>query len=865
MKTAPKKPLILLFSFLLPAGLMAAVFALCGICPFGDRSLGVMDMAHQYLSFLSSLRNILAGDASALYLPSMALGGNMVGVAAYYLMSPLNLITCLFPREALYSAVSLLYFLRVGLCGLTMAVYCGERHGYSRRLLLPALAYGFMAYMLANAFNYLWQDCVILLPLVALGLARLIQGRGSWLYIVSLAGALFINFYLGYILCLFSVLFFLYELLSAVRRGAFPWRRVLDFALGSLAAGALAAVILVPAFLSLAGGKASFSLEDLTLAAKFPFIELFSKLLPGAFNYDEIMPVGMPNIFCGSVTVSLAVLYFANSAVPRRRRILTGCLLGTLALSFWVSALDLIWHGMNVPSWYNYRYSFLFSFLLIAAADRALSLLRDGSRPWHLLLPAAVAAALSAAVFAGRTYSYVTWPSALAAVVIAGATGAGLYIALRPGTAPRLISCLAAVLLLVHMAELGINAKISLTDLTGQSSSPSKWAEYVSAKSAAFDLIDTGGLLVRAESPTAFDMNRCEPMLFGYDGISHYGSTISQKNLDFLDALGLDRYTDLYALYGAGVTAGADSFLGVRYLVDTQLRKPYTMIASTGTYAVYENPYALPIAFTVAPAFAADGEISTAASCFDNIQALYDAAAPEVGAAIYTAPEVTDVTTADLVGSGGGRYSLAEGAAFGSVTYTLTVRTDGPLYGVVETADFPGLMIFVNEQFSAYYATAQTNGTLYLGDYAAGDTVTFQIRAFTDMTLENVFFATEDQSALAQYRDAIVPGGCSLTKLSADHYTGSFTTGEGDTLLALTIPYDPSWHITLDGQAVEALEVQNCLMALPVAAGTHTLEMRYIPAGLIPGGCVTVLAGAVCLAVCIRRRRKCSAQYRGKL
>ena len=87
MKTPPKRWPILLTAFLLPACMMTAVLALCGITPFGSRSFGVLDMSNQYLSFLSSLRDLLTGRASALYLPSLAMGGNMAGVIGYYLMS----------------------------------------------------------------------------------------------------------------------------------------------------------------------------------------------------------------------------------------------------------------------------------------------------------------------------------------------------------------------------------------------------------------------------------------------------------------------------------------------------------------------------------------------------------------------------------------------------------------------------------------------------------------------------------------------------------------------------------------------------------------------------------------------------------
>jgi len=852
MNTSPKKSLILSLSFFLPALLMASVFALCGICPFGSRSLGIMDMSHQYLSFLYSLRDILSGEASLFYLPSMCLGGNMTGVASYYLLSPLNLLLCLFPRARMLEAVSILYFIRIGLCGFTMCIFTGQRNGYGWRCLVPAFAYAFMAYMIAYSFNYLWQDCVILLPLIALGISRLVSGKGELLYILCLGGALFINFYIGYILCIFSVLFFLYEYLGQEKdcRPGF-WRTVLRFALSSLLAGALAAVALLPAFLSLAGGKAEFSLSILTPDPKFFFPDLFSKLYAGAFNYEEIMPVGMPHIFCGTATVVLAVLYFLNPRISRRRRILTGCFLAVLALSFWITALDLIWHCLNTPSWYNYRYSFLFSFLLCLAADEELKYFKESLRTWHTIVCAVVISGIALLAFAGRShdyYSYVTWHAPTAALLLAWILLSVLSAIVRPQTSKRLGCVLMAALLLFHAGELLANAKLSLDDLTVPSSDASAYAEYVSAKAEAFELVPDGGLYVRTESPTMHDMNRCEPMLFGYDGISHYGSTISQKNLNFLDRLGFDRYTDLWSLYGSGVTAGADALLGVRYLVSQTQIKDYAPIAEANGYTVWENKNALPIAWTAASSFvsAPDRTLSLDSqreftSSFDYIQSLYDAAAPEVALDIYTAPEAVEVALEN--------YSTYDGISFtrqtegiASVTYTLTAQADGRLYGEFEIADFPGVMVFVNNAFAASYASAQTNGTLYLGTFAAGDTVTVKLQTASDIIIARASFATETDEAIAAYASAIRDGGCNLEKISASHYTGTFTTGGMDSLLVFTIPYDKNWTVLLDGEPAEPMEVQDCLMAIAVSEGEHIVELRYLPAGMVPGAVITGLA-----------------------
>ena len=842
------KSVILLVSCLLSMGLMAVVFALCGVTPFGSHSLAFLDMSSQFISFLSSLRDILTGKASLFYLPSMALGGNMSGLLSYYLISPITLLYSLFSKENLLMAVSLVYILRVGLCSMTMTLYAGERHGWSWRTVLPGLAYGFTAYMVAYCNYYMWHDSVILLPVIALGIARLTEGRGWQVYVLSLAAALITSFYTGYMLCIFSVLFFLYELLS--KPADKPGRAVVGFGLSSLAAGALAAAVLVPTAFTLMGGKGSFSLSDLSLAPKFALPALASKLFPGAFNYAELMPAGLPNIFSGTVMLALAVLYFADGHIPRRRRIGTGVLLAAIAVSFWISALDLIWHGMNVPTWNNYRYSFLFSFLVIAAADKALADIRR-LRSWQFFLSPAAVALLGVLAFAGRSYDYVSWTAALDAVVTAAAACAGLWLYVHYDGKKRLAVLMAALVLMLQIGELGANAKLTIDELVGLSSEPAQWARYVEEKGEAFALVDTEGAFVRVESPDCFNQNRAEPMLFNYDGVTHYSSNAQVKNLDFLQRMGLSTYRDAIVMYGPDVTVGADSLLGIRYEVATHLNKPYMAAASAGTYSVFENPYALPLAWTADGAF---GEEIKADDPFAYIQGLYAAAAPEVNEDIYTPAVTESVTTDGLTGSGDGRYTLEDGS--GSLIYTLTPQADGPLYGVIDIPDYPGVMVFVNGRYMTQYAHGQNNGTLYLGRFAAGDAVTVQLTAAVDITVNSAVFVTESTDALAAYQAAMADGGCQLMKHSPTHYTGSFTTGEGDSLLVLTVANDAGWRVTLDGEPVQTLEVQDCLMAIPVTAGSHTVEMQYAPPGLIPGAAISAAAAIICAAVWVRQRKK---------
>ena len=80
-------------SALLPMIVMLVVWIFMGSYPFGNKSLMAVDFGQQYISFFGLLKNaVLSGDLSSLtYSFTKSLGGDMIGVLGYYLMSPFNI------------------------------------------------------------------------------------------------------------------------------------------------------------------------------------------------------------------------------------------------------------------------------------------------------------------------------------------------------------------------------------------------------------------------------------------------------------------------------------------------------------------------------------------------------------------------------------------------------------------------------------------------------------------------------------------------------------------------------------------------------------------------------------------------------
>lgn len=180
-----------ILAFLLPAAVMFLIFVIRGIYPFGDRSFLFSDMYHQYMPFFSELLHKVRGGESLNFSFNVGIGSNFLALFVYYLASPFHVLSLLVPEQFLIEFMSYLIIVKVGLAGLTAYAYlrrrctgsqgalpAQERDGEWGALLFSCF-YALSGFMAAYNYNIMWVDCVVLLPLIVLGLERLVK-EGRW-------------------------------------------------------------------------------------------------------------------------------------------------------------------------------------------------------------------------------------------------------------------------------------------------------------------------------------------------------------------------------------------------------------------------------------------------------------------------------------------------------------------------------------------------------------------------------------------------------------------------------------------------------------------------------------------------------------
>ena len=225
-----------IYAFFIPFILMALTYGLFDVYPIGkwmgtnyenipkrknphDGAVLVLDLNGQYVYYFEALRDALWGKGSIFYNWSRNLSGEFMGIIGYYLASPFTLIVMLLPRTMLLESLLLMQLCKLGSVGVTFSYYLQ----HSKKMkpmnsLIFSTAFALCAYAVIQLMDPMWLDGLILLPMIALGIEYLVDRKARANYIIPLALMFVANFYIGFMLAIFSVIVLACTTTSLVRK-----------------------------------------------------------------------------------------------------------------------------------------------------------------------------------------------------------------------------------------------------------------------------------------------------------------------------------------------------------------------------------------------------------------------------------------------------------------------------------------------------------------------------------------------------------------------------------------------------------------------------------------------------------------------
>ncbi len=374
-----------LLSFAIPVAVMIYAFAQNGIHPFGDRQILVVDSWHQYFPFFRVEREKLLNGGSFLYSWQNGIGTNFLSLISYYASSPLNWLSVFFSDENARDAFTFILIAKIGFSGAFFS--CFLRYTYRRKdisICIFSAMFALCSYVLGYYWNVMWFDTMAMFPLVMTGVVAICRERKWKLFTFSLALSLVSSYYIGYFTCIFCIFMF-------AAAGIIEPKGIKDFFIklyimvrSSVLGIALAAFMLIPAYLGL---QLTYSANNI-FPKETTFYEKWTDLFANLLSFSQPAKVeGLPNFACGILAVFLFGVFVFSLGIKIREKISVLVMLAVIVVSCNMNKLNYIWHGFHFTNQIPYRFAFIFSFVLVAAAFRAYDvMMKKGITVYQLVL-----------------------------------------------------------------------------------------------------------------------------------------------------------------------------------------------------------------------------------------------------------------------------------------------------------------------------------------------------------------------------------------------------------------------------------------------------------------------------------------------
>ncbi|MEE0110268.1 MAG: YfhO family protein [Oscillospiraceae bacterium] len=872
-------------AFAIPCVGMLFVMLISQYEPFGKYSMLYSDMYHQYYPFFVEFRNAIRSGDGLLYTWSVGMGMDYLGLIAYYLASPLNLLSVLVPEGWLLEFFSLLVPIKLGFAGLFFAIFLKKLFGKDDlSISIFGGFYGLCAWALGFQWNIMWLDTFALLPLVALGTVYLLRDKKFILYTLTLFLSIYANYYIGLFTCIFVfLLFFVYQI---CRWGG--WKKCfLDLcriALFSALAIGMTAILELPALAALQTTQSSVNKFPtgfrLNIADSNTILGLFDAMRQVAGNMGgSIKPnfkEGLPNVYCGIISVFLMFLYLMAKDIKLRDKVCAVCLLLFFNVSFIIRQLDYIWHGFHFTNMIPYRFSFLYSFVVLYMAYRAWLMRRKFSV--KQLIGSAVLAAAVLACSEELTstvplevgslemdiplyflYNLIFLVLYLLAMLVGNMEdpipedATERQIARARADRSRQRSRSRALVLIVMGVELIADLVCFGLYFTGTSvSNYPKGTEYT-ASVIRYMKEREGDLFYRAETTHSQTLN--DGALNNYNGVSAFTSSANVKTTLFMQTLGYGAKNTYNRYLFEESSPVANLFLGLKYMIDRDGKDKtstfFTEANHFGDTTLLENQAYLPLGF-LAETELAELEFDASGNAFVFQNELFTAATGMESEVWHRIPgENLSLSTSGVTiieSNGNGYCQYGDTLDNSNVTYTYIADRDGFLCIHLDLPKRNDFYVSVNG-VELYKETISLPQMLAVDDVKTGDVIDIRIVCDAgENSSMTVSAAILNHDRFWQGYDILNASTLKLTEFESTYVEGTIDC-DRDGLLYTSIPQNGNWSVTVDGKETEIKLVGDCMVAVELPQGQHTVAFTYHNAAFSLGWKVSLICAAAFLAL----------------
>ena len=825
-----KNRTIYILSFVLPIISWIISVIISGVAPFGEKTVLTGDITYQFIDYLAYFKSVILSNNDFVYTFSKTMGGDMAGFSAYYLSSPFNYFLLLFSNRNLPLGFLIMLIFKAGLMGLCFNYYLAKIYGQRAESLFYSTTYALMGYIVVYYQLFAYFDSLILLPLIMLGIHKIYENPKKKLtYIISLFLAIVINYYVGWMLCIFCVLYFAYlSYINGIKKDS-----IVSFIICSALGGMMTAYKLLPALLSMRGEKDNFNFG---ICRNFKMIDLFSRLYPDSFKGN--ISTCLPNIYCGLLVLIFVVIYFFNKNISKKEKIAGIAMLGFLLINMYISILNIVWHGLNQPIGFPYRYSFLLIVMLLIVSYKGFIEMEKQ----NIIYPVVT---FSILFFGYSIYllvfgsEVVTKREIILSIVYIVVYFLLIYIYRRNSIKYSLF-----VLLLfgIYYSELIQNQVNSFNyfDMANQK----EYRDYIDQVGEIIDEINKeDSSFFRLEK--YFRRSHNDAMQFQYNGLTHYSSCEKKEYINFMGKMGF-RDNGNWSFYDRGSTTFVDSLFGIKYIISQfdSTGKPYEKIMNKYDYYVFKNNLALPMAFA-ANEGVRDVTINKNETNTFEIQNRIADKINGKNNNIFIEIEGIQRNIVNLDEEQAEGYTLykkinPEEDAYIEYIIPLSDKIAECYFAAPSTQE---VELWLNGEFIINYFNQYSWNVYDLGTKNKQSTeISIQLHPNNnEMKLSGEYFYYEDFDALKNWYNDTSEEKCELNKNTSSKLSGEIEV-ESDKQLVFSFPYEDEWNIKINGTEYSAEKSAGIFLSVPIKKGKNSIEINYKPAGKNIGMIISIIS-----------------------
>ncbi|MBR6172664.1 MAG: YfhO family protein [Eubacterium sp.] len=835
------------YVYFLTAGLtlLSLLIMMCytSSMPFGTNSLLIGDGYYQaYNGYRGLVHDVQSGNFSLLNW-NMGVAIDRYSEFAGYFLSPWSLLKLLvMPDSMIYTDLIFSRILSFVTPGLYLILYLTHRRRggvmdkRDWRLIPVGVAYSLSSYAIAY-FVYSGFGFLRIIPLILLGMERLIYDRKPFLYIFFLFSFMGDAYY-AFMLCEFIFLYFFTMEFTSIKDMFFKGIRIL---IASVAAAGLACYRLIPYFFRTQ--VSPYKVDDVispVTKENGSYLSVFSETM--SFRQPSVVTTNdyEANLYLGILVLICIPLYLMNKRVPLSVRIRRMLLVILLFIGFGNGVLNFVFHGFHYQSMVPNRFAAFYVILLIIMFYDCLLSWRDyrgktfaisiGGSVGICILLWSFAYASDANLKRSVLNSEEASISFILTVMIASTY---LILALlqlwkKHRTAFRSIM-VALLLVEVFLSSFCTFKKA----IGGEAVAFSRGTDQIDVLSERNPKMHADFHATEYVADPAYNTAEAGNIT----SVSAFSSTLSDSHIQMIKRWSSAVSTNMLFYYQGN--ALEDMMLHINYHVTNDAVEgsisPYPEIDHQGTVRLHENPWYLPVGvfFSVTEEIT-DWDRKDYSDYDGNVLACHNAFAHAFSCEdIYHEIIMTEDS------------SLTDN--YSNLNLIHVEKSDNE----EETAAYIHLAEDLEGDIYTFY-----QGTVnYLGKKSGGKETLLMFYPHFSESDDNtkIRIAVLDKEEMQKLHDILAKNTMEDATIKGASFSGTINAPENG-MVYLSIPHMTEWSFEVDGQKVESRGFLGGT-GIPVTAGEHYISVRFVPHGMWTGILISLTTLIVVILYAVFRNR----------